>query len=287
MAPSVAVIIRTKDEERFIGDTLSAVSNQSTIPDEIIVVDSGSRDGTLRIASRFNTDIVRIDPSRFTYGGALNTGFQRARSEIVVSLSADAVPADSDWLQSLISPFGDPRIAGVYGRQIPRPRTSVSERRDILNCYGTRRLDKSDDYFFSNVNSAVRREVWEKVRFDETVPCAEDWDWAKRVQRLGYIIRYEPSAAVSHSHNYSFAHIYQRATDVAFGAASLDSTLRMNLANVLGEVVKETVRDVRFGMGIGGGFSCFFLPMVYRIASALGRYQGLRKGRRAYMGVNE
>ena len=281
MAPSVAIVIRTKDEERFIGETLAAVSNQSTAPDEIIVIDSGSKDRTLHIAGQFKTDIIEIDASHFTYGGALNVGFARAESDILVSLSADAKPVDTEWLERLIAPFEDPSVAGVYGRQIPRPGTVLSERRDMLKCYGTRRLDKSDDYFFSNVNSAVRRQVWEEVRFDETVPCAEDWDWAKRVQKLGHIIRYEPGAAVIHSHNYSFVHIYRRAADVAFGAASLDSTLRMNLANVLGEVIKETARDVRFGMRMGSGFACF-LPLMYRIASALGRYQGLRKARRAY-----
>jgi rhamnosyltransferase len=286
MAPSVAIIIRTKDEERFIGDTLAAVSNQSATPDEIIIVDSGSKDRTLHIASQFKTDIIEIDASHFTYGGALNVGFARAESDILVSLSADAKPVDTEWLQRLIAPFKDPRVAGVYGRQIPRPGTVLPERRDMLKCYGTKRLDKSDDYFFSNVNSAVRREVWEKVRFDETVRCAEDWGWAKRVQELGHIIHYEPDAAVSHSHNYSFVHIYRRAADVAFGAATLDSTLRMNLTNVLGEVIKETARDVRFGMGIGRWFACFF-PVMYRIASALGRYEGLRKGRRAHTGVTE
>ena len=280
MAPSVAIVIRTKDEEEFIGETLKAVSNQSLLADEIIVVDSGSRDRTLQIASRFNTDIIEIEPSRFTYGRALNTGFARATSEIVVSLSADAVPADREWLRNLISAFEDPRAAGVYGRQVPRPGASLSERRDILACYGTDKAARPRDDFFSNANSAVRRAIWVKMRFDETMPCAEDWDWAKRVQSMGYSIHYEPRAVVMHSHGYTFLQAYRRAEDVAYGAAELDAALSMNLLNALSEVIKETARDIRFVPTNGARISSLSRSLTYRIAGALGRFQGLRHNRR-------
>jgi len=278
----VSIIIRTKDEEEFIGQTLKAVCSQSFLADEIIIVDSGSQDRTLQIASRFKTEIVEIAPSRFTYGRALNTGFARARSEILVSLSADATPVNSDWLRNLISPFEDPSTAGVYGRQIPRSGTSLSEARDILACYGSGKAVTPRDHFFSNVNSAVRREVWEKVKFDETMPCAEDWDWAKRVQSMGYLVCYEPGAAVKHSHGYTFVQAYRRAEAIAYGAATLDTSLRMNLLNGLAEVIKETGRDMKFGVVNGAGFACVFRSLTYRFAGALGRYQGVRHSRTSH-----
>lgn len=278
MAPSVAIVIRTKDEERFIGETLEAVSSQSLTADEIIIVDSGSRDKTLQIASQFRAEIIRIPASQFTYGGALNTGFNRSKSSILVSLSADAKPAGSDWLSELIKHLKDPRVAGVYGRQIPRAGTSLSEKRDILERYREKVVVQSKEYFFSNVNAAIRKDVWERVRFSETMPCAEDWDWARRVQALDYLIVYEPGAAVFHSHNHSFMQVYRRAESVARGASALDPSLKVGFLNALVQIVRETLRDSKFVFKNRAVLNSLLCSPMYRLARSLGNYQGVRHG---------
>jgi len=281
MARSVAVIIRTKNEEEFIGDALEAVSAQSKSPDEIIIVDSGSTDSTLQIAGRYKTEIVRIDPAQFTYGGALNTGCDRARSDVLVSLSADAEPADADWLAKLTDSLSESRIAGVYGRQIPKPGTSPLERRDILTCYGLHRKLQSKDYFFSNVNSAIKREVWERTKFSKTLPAAEDWHWAKRVQEQGYAVVYEPAAAVYHSDDDHLLGIFRRTERVSWGTAFLDPTVEVSLRQVLLEVAGETVKDYRFIARSGMNLKTLAYSPLYRLARSMGRYQGVRYGKRA------
>lgn len=72
MPPTVALIIRAFYEEAHIGRLLTGVMHQTKIPDEIIVVDSGSTDATLAIAAAFPVRIVPIAPEDFSFGRALN-----------------------------------------------------------------------------------------------------------------------------------------------------------------------------------------------------------------------
>jgi len=281
MAPSVAVVIRTKDEEEFIRETLEAVSAQSKQPDEIIVVDSGSRDNTLPIVSRYKTTVIQIEPEEFTYGRALNIGFGRASSDVLVSLSADALPADENWLVKLTGALKDTRTAGVYGRQIAGPRTNLSEKRDLQIRYGTERKVQSEDHFFSNVSSAIKKEVWDKIRFSESITAAEDWDWARRVQKEGYVVVYEPDAAVVHSDDDAFVAAYRRMKRIGSGVASLDPSLRVSLEQVLVETAVQTALDLRFIARSGMDLRSMFYSPFYRLARSVGRFQGVRYGKRA------
>ncbi|TET82639.1 glycosyltransferase [candidate division TA06 bacterium] len=281
MAPSVAVIIRTKNEEEFIRETLEAVCAQTKKPDEIIVVDSGSCDNTLQIASHFETIVVQIEPEEFTYGRALNIGFERASSDLLVSLSADAQPADENWLAKLTGALKDARTAGVYGRQIAGPRTNLSEKRDLQIRYGTERKVQSEDYFFSNVNSAIKKEVWNRIRFSESIAGAEDWDWARRVQEEGHVVVYEPDAAVFHSDDDAFMAAYRRMKRVTCGVASLDPSLRVSLEQVLVETAIQTVLDMRFIARSGMNLRSMFYSPFYRLARSMGRYRGVHYGKRA------
>jgi rhamnosyltransferase len=203
LLPSVSVVIRAKNEARFIGDTLAAIFDPTALqPRQVVVVDSGSTDGTQGIVRRFPATLIQIKPEEFTYGFALNLGVAHTDSEILATLSAHSLPADANWLHELIQPFRQGRIAGVYGRQLPRPNATIlelagmhltgllSDKPKLLN---TRPL-------FSNANGAFRRSLWIELPFDETVGGAEDIAWVRSMQERGYFIAYQPSARVYHSH---------------------------------------------------------------------------------------
>ncbi|MBI4491344.1 MAG: glycosyltransferase family 2 protein [Chloroflexi bacterium] len=199
----VSVVIRAKNEARFIGETLAAVLDQvGTDSLEVIVVDSGSTDGTLELVRRFPVQLIQIPPESFSYGGALNLGIQAARGAFVASLSAHSLPADRRWLAGLLQPFDHPRVAGVYGRQMPRPNATPLELVGMWMSGVTRRESRlqHDNPLFSNANSAFRRSLCLATPFDEEVGGGEDLAWARTVQAQGYLIAYEPSAAVYHSH---------------------------------------------------------------------------------------
>ena len=150
----------------------------------------------------FPTTLVQIRPDEFTYGYALNLGVANTDAEIVATLSAHSLPASADWLEQLILPFAQPRVAGVYGRQLPRANATVLEllgmRLTGLLSDTPRLLERQP--LFSNANGAFRRSLWLEHPFDEQVGGAEDIAWVRTMQERGYLIAYQPTAAVYHSH---------------------------------------------------------------------------------------
>lgn len=119
---SASVIVRSKNKESTIGFTLRALRRQS-VPVEIVLVDSGSTDGTLQIAERTCDEIVRIRPEDFSYGGALNVGAERASGDVLFALSAHCVPKDDDWVAASLVEYRDPQVAGTNG-EVRGPRGS-------------------------------------------------------------------------------------------------------------------------------------------------------------------
>ncbi|MGI9146399.1 MAG: glycosyltransferase [Chloroflexota bacterium] len=225
MDPSVSVVIRAKNEARFIGQALAAIFHPAALaPRQVVVVDSGSTDATLQIVRSFPTIILEIRPEDFTYGYALNLGVANVDSEIVATLSAHSVPADPDWLRSLIQPFSQPRVAGVYGRQLPRANATILE---LVGMRLTGVLSETAKYLdrrplFSNANGAIRRSLWLEHAFDEEVRGAEDIAWVRTMQERGYLIAYEPTAPVYHSHGEPILrHLRRASRDVPTVAGNL------------------------------------------------------------------
>jgi GT2 family glycosyltransferase len=203
---TVGIVIRTLNEEALLGECLETLRRQRGQFDlDILVVDSGSTDATIAIARAHAVRVIELPPGEFDYSRALNVGIEEVRGELVVSLSAHAVPVDDDWLAHMMSPFDDPRVAGVASRQIPWPGASWAEVHRLSNQFGELPLLSSSggggDIVFSNAASAIRRSVWLAHPF--TLPAAEDLDWARRVIAAGFAVVYEPRAAVYHSHDES------------------------------------------------------------------------------------
>jgi rhamnosyltransferase len=209
--PTVSVIVRTKNEEKWITACLAAVFRQSHPSFEVIVVDNGSTDRTLERVAQFDARVVHIN--QFLPGKALNLGIRESKGEVVVCLSGHCVPVDKRWLENLVSNLED-GIAGVYGRQEPLSFSTDRDKRDLLTIFGLDRKVQANDYFFHNANSAVPRAVWDEVPFDEEVTNIEDRVWAKEVLRRGYQIVYEPSASVYHYHGINHYHDDERCRNV-------------------------------------------------------------------------
>jgi len=217
----ISILVRTRNEARYLPETLQAVRDQHFPADvECVLVDSGSTDGTLDIARRWGVEnILALPPAEFTFGRALNLAARQANGDILVSLSAHARPVDSSWLECLVRPFDDPRVAGVYGRQCPRPGAWPPVAADCRRAYGDRACihcslaevsTTTPAVLFSNANAALRRDLWARLPFSESLPACEDQDWARRAIAQGYCIAYEPGAAVYHSHNEGPQDIYRR-----------------------------------------------------------------------------
>ena len=196
--PLVSIIVRTKNEERWIGACLRAICKQSYTNFEIILVDNGSTDQTIAKAMPYGVKLVTIDV--FLPGKAINDGIRASQGEILVCLSGHCIPVDSTWLENLVKELKDPAVAGVYGRQQPMSFSSPFDKRDLMLVFGLDRKVQYRDSFFHNANSAFRRDVWNAYPFDEEVTNIEDRVLGKKVISEGYQIVYSPDASVYHYH---------------------------------------------------------------------------------------
>lgn len=195
----ISIIIRAKNEEKWIGHCLAAIQAQSYKDYEVVLVDNQSTDQTIEIARRFGVQkVIAID--QFLPGLAINDGIRASSGKFIVCLSAHCIPKSNRWLENLKNNFGDESIAGVYGKQTPVSFTNPADIRDLLIVFGDDKRVQIKDYFFHNANSMIRRDVWDQFPFDESVTNIEDRVWGKSVISAGFKLVYEPEAVVFHHH---------------------------------------------------------------------------------------
>jgi len=199
VSPTVSVIIRTKDEERWISHCLQGVFSQTYKDFEVILVDNDSADKTVQKARQFAIRTV-VNCTDYRPGRALNLGIREALGRYVVCLSGHCIPVNEQWLERLVRNMDDPQVAGVYGRQEPMAFTSDADKRDLVLLFGLDRKVQRKDSFFHNANSLIRKALWEEIPFDETLTNIEDRAWAQRILERGHTIVYEPEASVYHHH---------------------------------------------------------------------------------------
>jgi rhamnosyltransferase len=194
----ISIIIRTKNEERWIEQCLKKIFDQNYDNFEVILVDNNSKDKTLKKAKKFPVKIVKI--SKFLPGKSINLGIKKSKGELIVCLSAHCIPINNNWLKKIVHALKDPKVAGVYGRQKPLSYSSDFDKRDLFNLFGPEKKIQKKDTFFHNANSAFRKKTWKKIPFDEKTKHIEDRIWGNSVINKGYKIIYEPEASVYHWH---------------------------------------------------------------------------------------
>ncbi len=196
--PLASIIIRTKNEEQWIESCLNKVFLQTKVPFEVILIDNNSNDKTLEKAKKFRVKIKKI--RKYFPGKALNLGAKISSGKYLVCLSAHCIPEDNLWLFNLIKDLDKKNIAAVYGKQKPLPYSSSFDKRDLYNIFGDDKRVQIKDTFFHNANSAIKKEIWKKVKFDEKTPHIEDRIWSHTILKKNYKIIYQPTASVYHWH---------------------------------------------------------------------------------------
>ncbi len=209
-ASACSIVIRAYNEEKHIGRLLTGILQQRYPNPEIILVDSGSTDATVAIARRYPVKVIHIEPAQFTFGRALNLGISQTSGEFIVIASAHVYPVYPDWLQRLITPFSDPRIALTYGKQRGNDETRFSEHQIFSRWYPENSQIPQNHPFCNNANAALRRSLWEKHHYDETLSGLEDLAWSRWALEQNYQIGYIAEAEVVHVHNESRSQVYNR-----------------------------------------------------------------------------
>lgn len=205
-----SIIIRAYNEETHIGRLLEGIKHQTFKDVETILVDSGSTDATADIAQSHGARLVRIPSDEFTFGRSLNYGIREATSEYLVIASAHVYPVYPDWLASLLHPLLDDQVALSYGKQRGHVSAKFSEKQIFHQWYPETGKYRQETAFCNNANAAIRKSLWRKNPYDETLTGLEDLAWAKWAKDQGYAIAYIPEAEVVHVHNETPRAVFNR-----------------------------------------------------------------------------
>lgn len=237
-----SIIIRTYNEERHLPGLLNGLAAQTYRDFEMIVVDSGSTDRTREIAKERNIRLFSIKKHDFTFGYSLNVGIENATGGNIVIVSAHTCPASDDWLENLIAPLQMDDVAMTYGRQLGVEQSKFGEIEDFRRTFGTVSAEVRPPYFWANnANSAVRRELWERYKFDEVLTGLEDIDFAKHWMQNGYRVHYVAEAPVYHIHEETWPQVRGRYFRESVAARRIGLTGRRH-------VPREVVREILYGM---------------------------------------
>lgn len=224
----ISIVVRTKNEERWITQCLNGIFSQSYKDFEVIIVDNESSDNTLKKANQFNVKMF-LTCNDYLPGKALNMGIRESKGEYIVCISGHCIPVNNQWLINLLRNFNEPKVAGVYGRQEPLAFTPDSDKRDLSIIFGLDKRVQKRDGFFHNANSMIRRDLWEEVPFDETVTNIEDRVWAEKILQKGYSLVYEPEASVYHYHGVHHTGDKKRCANVVRILESLKPETKNNI----------------------------------------------------------
>lgn len=259
----VSIILLTKNGKKYLDRVLTSLFAQRTARRvEVIVIDSGSTDGTLDLFDRFPVKLHQIPPQSFNHGGTRNYGASLAQGGYLVFLSQDAEPANEHWLEHLVQPLDeDDGVAGAYPGFLTRPGCHPMEQRETLDwplasaeigVPMVKRAVGNPDYpsnpwpyiYFPNTCSCIRRSVWGRFPL-KPVNFAEDQEWAKRVLEAGYATVFVPKAVVFHSHSYPSRVQFYRCYDHGSAMRELFGKREFPLFR---RIVPAAIRDVSLDM---------------------------------------
>ncbi len=210
MSSVCSVVIRAFNEEKHLSRLLDGILHQTIQDVQVILVDSGSSDRTVEIANEYAVQIVHIQPQDFTFGRSLNLGISHAKADFVVFASAHVYPVYPDWLERLLEPFQDQKVAISYGKQRGMETTQFSEHQIFEHWFPDTSTIHQNYPFCNNANAAIRKKLWEQNAYNETLPGLEDLAWARWVHEQGYRIAYVAEAEIIHVHNESWHGISNR-----------------------------------------------------------------------------
>jgi len=214
---TISVVIPVKNAGEDFQNLLSLLKNQKGFKDiEIIVVDSGSTDGSLEVSEAYGAKIIKILPQEFSHSYARNLGVEHASGDYLLFTVQDALPSSDLWLHDLHSAIRNNGVVAVSCAEQPREDADLFDRAASWNHHNNflelgeqdRITCKPDEenYFtlrkngqLSDVACLISKEVIMKYKFMGNY--AEDLDLGIRLIKDGHKLAFLSSTKVIHSHN--------------------------------------------------------------------------------------
>ncbi len=278
----LSIVIRTLNEAKHLDRLLTAIADQRVpgLGHEVIIVDSGSTDGTLEIAERHGCRILHIRREEFSFGRSLNLGCQAARGDILVITSGHCVPTDAHWLQRLCQPLLDNEAGYSFGRQLGGEDSHFSEQRIFAKYFPEQDCNGQKEFFCNNANAALRYSDWERLRFSEELTGLEDMELAQRLVREGGRVVYVPDAAVYHYHQETWSQIRRRFEREAIALQRIMPQVHVGPFDLARYIATSVVKDWRSAKRAGALGRHAMDILRYRWHQYLGVYNGNHQHRK-------
>lgn len=278
----VSIIIRTLNEQRFLDELLTVIKNQRIAGHdvEVVIVDSGSTDDTLKIAETHSCRITHIDKSDFTFGRSLNVGCEFASGEFLVFVSGHCVPVEYTWLSALVGPLVESQVDYSYGRQVGRHPTKFSEAQLFKKYFPDISKVPQQGFFANNANAAISRRVWETYRFNEELTGLEDMELAQRLVRAGGKIGYVAESPVFHIHDETWRQTKRRYEREAIALQKIMPEVHVTQVDFLRYLFAGIVADLGAALEQRSAAKHLVSIIRFRLAQYLGTYAGNHEHRK-------
>ena len=184
----------------YLARTIEGLLSQTQPFDEVLVIDDGSRDDTVAVASRYPAVRIVKHVKNRGLAAARNTAFAEARNELIASVDADVV-AEPEWIATLLPHLDDPKVIGAGGILVEGVRKTLADRwRDarMAQQWGPALL-RNPKFLYGSNNIFRKSAVVEAGGYNEFHrSCGEDPDLAARVRARGWDLVYDPAARAIH-----------------------------------------------------------------------------------------
>ena len=216
--PTISAVVAAYQAEEWIADAIDSILGQTSPPDEVVVVDDGSADGTAAVLEAYRGVIRVVHQDNAGYPTAMNRAIREARGEFVALCGADDVwePRKLEWQREAVAAnaaeagvlFGHAVFFGLLEGDHLRPR-------------GSGLLDSTtlaEDLFraqpINTPSTVIRRELFDRVGWFPESSHADDYDFFFRCLRAGVRFYYDPRTLVRyrrHDANLSDRDVVRRA----------------------------------------------------------------------------
>lgn len=267
-----SVIIRTKNSQDIILQTLKALYSQTFKDFELVIVDSGSKDKTLSLIEKYNHKLIKVAPEDYHPGVVLNNAIKTCNSEIIVFLNSDTVMLTKNCLENLINhlELND----GAFARQISRPEAKLWVKRDYLTAFPTKEAPVW--MHFSLPLAAIKKSAWNTLPFYTKAWASEDTKWGYEAKKIGLKVVYANDALVMHSHNYTLKQIFNRKFVEGEADVFIFSS-KVSFFSCVKSYLKALINDVDFAIK-NKTFRAIFPSFIIRAVYFYGYYLGHKFG---------
>jgi L-ascorbate metabolism protein UlaG (beta-lactamase superfamily)/GT2 family glycosyltransferase len=272
----ISVIIRTLNEARHLDELLASIASQDTrgLGVEVVLVDSGSTDGTLEIATRRGCRVLRISREEFSFGRSLNIGCDAAKGDLLVITSGHCIPTDPHWLLNLCKPLLGGTAEYSYGRQIGGPASHFSECQVFSKYYPEESRVPQEGIFCNNANAALGRATWERYRFDEQLTGLEDMYLSRQLVADGGAVAYVADAVVVHHHDETSAQVRRRYEREAIALQKIMPQVHVGILDTCRYILSSIWGDIRARGASAHGRRSLTGIVSYRWNQYVGAWRG-------------